>query len=173
MIKKTLIFILLIGLQGNFADRGAVASAEQEFVVEYYNIHYSGKLKTGSKFELLLTTKAYSKKIKKPKSLPKEGYWGTDGRDPFRVIEKLQLTLGEENISIPRKAFSDLGDVVLPGSAYLMETPDGVNLYLKGGDGVAGYKVIFHIKKGMLASRTIEFMNMKGEFDSIETEYSK
>ena len=80
------------------------------------------------------------------------GYWGADGHYPDTRVVALSLVLGNSEIGIPVKIFSDLGNL---SSAEIKENQNAVVLVLRGGEAEAEFYATYVIIDGVVRKRTV------------------
>jgi hypothetical protein len=89
-----------------------------------------------------------------------KSWWGVDGGTPRRVTVELAFRIGRAEVTIPRHAYSDLGDPIIPNGISVMQRRKDIYLYLRGGDAAGSYTAKFFIRDGKLTRREV----VPGEF---------
>lgn len=90
-------------------------------------------------------------------------YLGTDGEDPWCVVQKIALSLNSKVVKFPAASYSELANVGLSFGVQLKNQPEFVTLLISGGDGAGSYKARFIIRGGRLMAREIEDLDEQGE----------
>jgi hypothetical protein len=93
------------------------------------------------------------------KSIHKQRYWGRDGGIPSFVCSAFSITLNGQPIEIPKKAFSDLGEITSVSAPSDHENDTWI-VTVSGGDAGGSYEVelIFNDKK-LLERRFIDLFS--------------
>lgn len=138
----------------------SLAAYGEEQISSYSDMSIGGRLKNGQAFRARIKLENFECK---PKEKQKLNYWGVDGYCPSTIVKTISLSVNDQKIDFSETAFNDLADVTLPLGFYLMQSPNEVKLYIRGGDGVAAYTAIFFISSGKLKSRVIEYMDGDGD----------
>jgi hypothetical protein len=121
---------------------------------EYDRIDITGRLGADQRpFELRLRCAPYSAE----RDAGVSHFWGGDspGFHPSTVITSLRFTLEKRSMSIPREAFSDLGDTDVPNGPFPSGDHGEIILILHGGDAAGGYTCNFFFREGKLVRREI------------------
>ena len=121
---------------------------------EYDRIDISGRLGADQRrFELHIRCSPYSAE----RHAGASHFWGGDspGFRPSTVITSLRFTLEKTSMSIPREAFSDLGDTDVPNGPFPHGDEGEIMLILHGGDAAGGYTCHLFFRDGKLVRREI------------------
>ncbi len=130
----------------------------QERVVQYDAVRLLGRLQGDVPFELSIKRGPFNQRLSKQeiKEFTKKRFWGTDGGLPDYSIESLSLRVDGKEIEIPRKAYSDLYNINLPSGLWIMESSNGIHLYISGGDAAGSYEGKLIVKNNKVVAREIE-----------------
>jgi hypothetical protein len=139
-----------------FALPCLAASVEQ--VVDYDRCEITGNLRDAARTSFVVRLHDSPLTPKLAEGIKK--WWGVDGGAPRRVTAELTLRIGSSQVSIPRSAYSDLGDPIIPNGVYLMQQRRDIYLYLRGGDAAGSYLAKFLVRDGRLTRREV----VRGEF---------
>jgi hypothetical protein len=133
-------------------------AATVEQVVDYDGAEVTGHLRDARKssFAIRIHDAPYSTKL----AAGIRSWWGVDGGIPNRVTTELAIRIGRAEVTIPRHAYSDLGDPIIPYGVSLMQDRKYTYVYLRGGDGAGSYIAKFFIRAGRLTRREV----VPGEF---------
>ena len=119
----------------------------------YNRVEITGRIREhGERFELAIRCSPYSPAIGHGIT----HFWGGDspGFRPTTVVSDLRFMLGKRAMSIPRAAFSDLGDTDIPSGPWLAESGE-IHVLLHGGDAAGGYTCNFYFRNGRLVRREV------------------
>ena len=80
------------------------------------------------------------------------GYWGADGDYPWICIEKLSLTQDSRELQIPRKSFTDIGNV---SRVEVFENGLFIFIEVAGGDAAGSFHATYTIQNDSLIERLV------------------
>jgi hypothetical protein len=78
--------------------------------------------------------------------------WGIDGGFPATFISTFSLVIDGKKIPIPRKLYEDLSS---PNIIEILDAGSDVRVHIEGGDGAAGYDVLYVFKIPHEIERTV------------------
>ena len=88
---------------------------------------------------------------------------------PARATTQVILRIGGVPVFFPYKAYADLGNPALLNGITLARTPEGINLYIRGGENGAAYTAKFVVLNGKLARREVVLANFPDSPPQIAT----
>lgn len=156
--RRISIFLISFCMTLSIGHKSTLAG---EQVVFYDSIKIEGTFRDGKRFNVSVSSKPYDG----AKSCSGSYFIGTDGYDPSNIPKNISFAINDKTIEIPERFTCDFADVIIPGGVYLMEDGNIKLLYVRGGDGVAGYRMIFKVRNGSLISRTERSLNQFGELE--------
>jgi hypothetical protein len=136
------------------------ASVEQ--VVDYDGCEISGHLRDAAATSF--TIRIHDAPLTAKLGAGIKSWWGVDGGIPRRVTSDLALRIGHTEVTIPRRAYADLGNPNLPNSISLMQLHKDIYLYIHGGDAAGSYIAKFFVHDGRLTRREV----VPGEFPDLK-----
>ncbi len=117
-------------------------------VATYTAVVHEGHLLDGRPFRLEIRLVPYN-----AASHQQTEFFGGEVTEPQFVVERVGLSVGGRQVSIPPEAVTDLYDVHLPSGVRLYEAGPFVVLRLQGGDGAGSYEARLVIDAGKLVRR--------------------
>jgi hypothetical protein len=147
---------------------GALSSfAEDSRPVRYTALVLEGTTQGGTGFKLEIRTRAFAGSDSKAK-----WYWGTDGLEPRRLLEDLNLVVGTVRVKVPEAAVADLANPSLQGGVFLVEESDRIVVHINGGDGAGSYEAVLETCDGSISARRISHFNSDGDFVTDREDFS-
>jgi hypothetical protein len=135
-----------------FVASGLLAGTPRASAQHYDRIAIAGAYEGGPAFDLIVRCSCYSAKNRAGVT----HFWGGDSPNftPQYVLSDMSLKLDGHRIVIPRDAFADLGDTLVPSVGVDADTRD-VHIDWNGGDAAGSYRVVFTFRHYRLVQREV------------------
>jgi hypothetical protein len=135
-----------------FVAAGLLVGVQSASAQHYNRIAIAGAYEGGPAFDLVIRCSPYSPRRRAGVT----HFWGGDSPNftPQYVVSDISLKLDQHRIAIPRDAFADLGDVLVPTVNVDADTRD-VHIDWSGGDAAGSYRVVFTFRHYRLVQREV------------------
>ena len=104
-----------------------------------------------------------------PSAVEPGEYWGTDGPGG-RLVSRIQIRVGRDDIWMPRSSWSDLSDV---RRIELQGDSSGVRAILHGSETGLAYVAEFRVRSGRLRARRVSSVEMPQSWERTEYHFFK
>jgi hypothetical protein len=119
----------------------------------------SGKLASGKTYTVKISEVKFTPKVT---DMPDDGgMWGIDGGFCQNIINVFSVNIGDKQIYINRKFYSDICDI---GKVELSEDNGKTVLMVSGGDGVGSYDASYKFSNGKLVERIVRMGEMPDDY---------
>jgi hypothetical protein len=123
---------------------------KRETIIHPCTLKISGKLGSGKEYSFEM-----EEAVLERASTASEfdgSYWGADGGYPCTYINKLSLIVNSQKIWIPRKSFTDIGNI---SSVEIAENGLNILIEMNGGDAAGSFHIIYTIQDNKLVERMV------------------